>query len=151
MDRFSSLGLVLGIGALFGTQFIEGGHPASLVQGPAAIIVFLGTLGATFLSCSGEELRRARIEFFKVFWTDVDRKRALVVRFRDLAFIARKDGLVSLDKALRSLPTPFMQRALRHVIDGCEESQLQKILDADVRARTTESLAAAEVFEVAGG
>lgn len=151
MDPISFIGLLLGIGALLGTQLIEGGHLASFVQGPAAIIVFFGTLGATLLSSSGRDLQSARAELGKVFRPVLDRKRILAALFRDLALIARKDGLISLDKHEPTLPTPFMKRALRHVIDGCDATQIQDILASDIRTRAETSLAAAEVFETAGG
>ena len=151
MDRFSFIGLVLGIGAVLGTQFIEGGQPASLLQGPAAIVVFVGTLGATLLSSSARDLRAALRELRLVFRPMLHRNQRLTELYRDLAFMARKDGLVALDKLQPSFPTPFMKRAMRHVIDGCDERQLEDILDADIRTRSNRSLAAADVFETAGG
>jgi chemotaxis protein MotA len=151
MDRFSFMGLVLGIGALFGTQLIEGGHPASMLQGPAAIVVFVGTLGATLLSSSARDIGAALRELRLVFRPVPQRNQRLVELYRDLAFMARKDGLVALEKLLPSLPTAFMKRAMRHVIDGCDERQLEDILEADIRTRSNQSLAAAEVFEIAGG
>jgi chemotaxis protein MotA len=151
MDRLSSLGLLFGFGALLGTQLLEGGHAAALMQGPAAIIVFVGTFGATCLSCSEASLVSARTELSQVFRRPTERKSLLPDRFKDLAFRARKDGLVSLDRTFASLPTTFMKRAVRHVIDGCDEHQLREILHSDVEARTRERLAAARVFETAGG
>ena len=44
-----------------------------------------------------------------------------------------------------------MQRSIRHVIDGCEASQLREVLETEVRSRATASRAGAQVFEVAGG
>ncbi|MFO0687167.1 MAG: MotA/TolQ/ExbB proton channel family protein [Myxococcota bacterium] len=44
-----------------------------------------------------------------------------------------------------------MQRALRHVIDGCEAAQLRDVLEADARSRAAAARAGAQVFEVAGG
>ena len=44
-----------------------------------------------------------------------------------------------------------MQRALRHVIDGCDEPQLRALLRADVDARIRARLVGASVFETAGG
>ena len=151
MDRQVFMGFVLGIGALLGTQLLEGGHLAALIQGPAAVIVFAGTLGATLLSSSSEALNAARIHLRSALAEATDRRALLPGRFRDLAFLARKDGLVSLDKEMRRLPTPFMQRALGHVIDGCDESQLEEILRSDIESRRREALDAAQVIEVAGG
>ena len=141
----------LGIGALLGTQILEGGQIAALVQGPAAIIVFIGTLGATLLASSDGDLAAARLEIRRIFLRPLDRRALLPARFRDLAIIARKDGLVSLDRRHAIQPTPFMQRAIAHVIDGCEEHQLREILISDVESRTQAALCAARVFELAGG
>lgn len=151
MDLIGLFGLILGIGAVLGTQLIEGGHPAALAQGPAAIIVFVGTLGATIVSASRRELGSAIRELRLSFQTRRDLRPILPARYRDLGFIARKDGLISLEMAKGALPSPFMRRAVRHVIDGCEAHELRDILDADARARSDLTLAGAQVFEVAGG
>jgi chemotaxis protein MotA len=151
MDLLAVIGLVLGIGAVLGTQLIEGGHPAVLAQAPAAMIVLVGTLGATLLSSSARELQAARREVARAFRVPRDVRAMLPARYRDLAFIARKDGLISLDMAKNALPTPFMQRAVRHVIDGCESHELRDILASDLRARCDLTLSGARVFEVAGG
>lgn len=151
MDRFSLLGLALGLVTLFATQWVEGGRLSVLFQIPAAIVVGLGTLGATLLSSSGGDWRAAAREGRRAFRTVADRRELLVTRFRDLAVIARKDGLVSLDHSQRALPTPFMQRSIRHVIDGCEASQLREVLETELRSRTASSRVGAQVFEVAGG
>lgn len=151
MDRFSLLGLVIGVGALVGTQLLEGGNPASLAQAPAALIVFLGTLGATLLSSSPADVRSAGRELRSVFQPEPDRSGILPRLFRDLALVARKDGLVSLEETPRQLPSPFLRRALRHAVDGCDEKQLRELLHSDARGRQHRTLAAAEVYETAGG
>lgn len=151
MDRFSLLGLALGLLTVFATQWAEGGSLSILVQTPAAVVVGLGTLGATLLSSSADEWRAAAREGLRVFRSTADRRELLVSRFRDLALIARKDGLVSLDHSQRALPTLFMQRSIRHVIDGCEASQLREVLETERQARTTAARAGAQVFEIAGG
>lgn len=151
MDPLSAIGLGIGLLTLFATQLVEGGGLGVLVQGPAAVVVGLGTFGATLLSSNAADLRAALHECTRVFSAAADRRELLVQRFRDLAHIARKDGLVSLDRAQRALPTPFMQRAIRHVIDGCEAAQLRAVLEADAERRRAASQAGAHVFEVAGG
>lgn len=151
MDRLVIAGLVLGLGALLGTQVLEGGHAAALLQGPAAVIVGLGTLGATLLSSTSEAIAAARRELRIVLARPADRRALLVARFRDLAFLARKDGLVALDRQLAQMPTPFMRRAMRHVIDGCDEQQLRSVLHSDMDARERQRILGAQVFETAGG
>ena len=52
MDRFSLVGLGLGLVTVFATQWVEGGSLAVLFQAPAAVVVGLGTIGATLFSSS---------------------------------------------------------------------------------------------------
>ncbi|WP_239650081.1 hypothetical protein [Methylocucumis oryzae] len=49
MDFLSILGIVLAVAAILLGNFLEGGELASLLNGPALIIVLGGTLGATLL------------------------------------------------------------------------------------------------------
>lgn len=151
MDRLSLVGLGLGLLTVFATQWVEGGSLGVLFQAPAAVVVGVGTLAATLLSSHGSDWRAAAREGLRVFAPAPDRRELLVSRFRDLALIARKDGLVSLDNSQRALPTLFMQRSIRHVIDGCEAGQLREVLEAEMRGRSAASRAGALVFEVAGG
>ncbi len=151
MDRFSLVGLALGLLTVFATQWVEGGSLSILVQAPAAVVVGVGTLGATLLSSNAADWQSAAREALRVFRTVADRRELLVTRYRDLAVIARKDGLVSLDHSQRALPTPFMQRSIRHVIDGCEAGQLREVLETELRGRTAAARAGAQVFEIAGG
>ncbi len=151
MDRFSFVGLGLGLLTVFATQWVEGGSLTVLFQAPAAVVVGLGTLAATLLSSNGSDWRAAAREGLRAFMPIPDRRELLVSRFRDLALIARKDGLVSLDHSQRALPTFFMQRSIRHVIDGCEAGQLREVLETELRGRSAASQAGALVFEVAGG
>lgn len=151
LDTLALVGLGLGLVTVFATQAVEGGELSVLFQAPAAVIVGLGTLAATLLSATGLALREALHEAARAFRATPDRRELLVTRFRDLAILARKDGLVSLDHSQHALPTPFMQRAVRHVIDGCEAAQLREVLEADAQSRAAASRASAQVFEVAGG
>ena len=49
MDVLSFIGVIIGFAALIGGNFLEGGSWSTLVNGPAALIVFGGTLGAAIL------------------------------------------------------------------------------------------------------
>lgn len=151
MDRLFFTGLLLGLGALFGTQWLEGGQLSALLQGPAALIVFLGTLGATLLSVPADGLPALADEWRTWRWQPRETSSPLSGRFHDLAILARKHGLVGLDPHLDALEDPFLARALRHVIDGCDEHQLRLVLEADLEGRARRRLAAASILEAAGG
>ena len=49
MDLLTIVGVIIGFGAILGGNILEGGHISALVNGPAALIVIGGTLGAALL------------------------------------------------------------------------------------------------------
>lgn len=151
LDRLTTGGLILGGTALFGTQILEGGDPRALAQGPAALVVCVGTLAATLASIDARALSSLREALREVFSAPVDRRPELPGRYRDLAIQARKLGLVALDGMAHTLPGRFMRRALGHAIDGCDEEQLRRVLHADAEARHNTRDEAARVLEIAGG
>ena len=68
MDALSFFGITLAFVALVGGNFLEGGELASLVNVPAALLVFGGTLGAGLLQMPIAGLRRA---WFMLRWVFV--------------------------------------------------------------------------------
>ena len=67
MDKFSLIGLVLGMFAIFGGAVMEGVHLTSILIPTAAIIVFGGTIGAILLQSSAEEIHDAKALVGRVF------------------------------------------------------------------------------------
>ena len=67
MDILSILGVIIGFAALLGGNFLEGGTWGSLINGPAALIVIGGTLGAAMLQTPFSGLKRAMVLFRWIF------------------------------------------------------------------------------------
>mgnify|MGYP007025649053 CR=1 FL=1 len=59
MDVLSLIGVILAFVAILGGNYLEGGHAAALLNGPAALIVIGGTLGAAFLQAPMNVFKRA--------------------------------------------------------------------------------------------
>src|SRR5919206_1084452 len=50
MDPATIVGVVLGFVAVFGTQILEGGSPASILLIPPLFLIFVGSAGASLAS-----------------------------------------------------------------------------------------------------
>ena len=59
MDILTIIGVIIGFAAIIGGNFLEGGHLSALVNGPAALIVLGGTLGAAILQTPKDVLFRS--------------------------------------------------------------------------------------------
>jgi chemotaxis protein MotA len=151
MDIFSLFGIVIGIGAIIGGNFLEGGHIASLINGPAFVIVFGGTVGAVLLQYPVSAiLRAARI----VGWIFIPKKINLsreIIKIVDWSSLARKEGLLGLEAIAESERDAFAQKGLQLLVDGNEPDVIRECLEVELDTREYLDFHAAKVFESMGG
>lgn len=151
MDRLSIFGLFLALIAILGGQYIEGGSIRALADGPAALIVIGGTLGAVMLQSSTKTFLLAmRISS----WMLIPPKSHLLPGLRKIinwSVIARKEGLLGLEEAADTEPDDFARKALNMLVDGGEPDVIRTSLTIDFHTRENEHLMAARVFEAMGG
>ncbi len=151
MDALSIVGLIVGISAILLGQHLEGGHLKTLVNGPAALIVLGGTIGAVMLQSPQAVFLRA---MYMLFWTvftprlDYEETIEKIIRWSN---IARKEGLLGLEDVEEHEPDPFAQKALQLLIDGGEPEIIRGIMEVDIDTRDSFDTSAANVFESMGG
>jgi len=151
MDRLSIFGFLLAIIAILGGQYIEGGSISTLIDGPAALIVFGGTVGAVMLQSSAETFFLA-MRLSK--WVFFPPKSPLLPGLRKIinwSVLARKEGLLGLEEAADTEADLFARKALNLLVDGGEPEVIRSSLTVDFHTRENEHLKAARVFEAMGG
>ncbi len=152
MNKASIIGIFLGISAIVGGNALEGGKINSIVQWTAALIVFGGTLGATFLSFSTKDIMLASRSFKEVFFDNGLLTEAYYIEeIADFAVKARRKGLVALDPEIELIKYYFFKRALRLVVDGLDPKALKSTMEQENTTFEQEKIRAARVFEAAGG
>lgn len=150
-DILSLIGLPLSVAMIVGGHLAEGGKISSLLQGAAALIVFGGTLGAVLLSHPLRDVRDAWRSLRHVFVDDLPPASQVLEVIGRLAIKARKDGILSLEDELDSIPDPFMRRGLRLAVDGTNPTTLRTMLEAENDGREEYEEGSARVYEAAGG
>ncbi len=151
MDLATIIGLVVAIGAILGGQVLEGGHPGSIMQPTAALIVLGGTLGAVAVQFPAGTLKRALTDLRYVFAPQAQDFGKVVKSLVTMAQRARRDGLVALEKDAGAITDPFMRGALEMAIDGVESKALRNALELEVTHAESEGEGSAKVLEAAGG
>ena len=151
MDILSLIGVMLGFAALIGGNFLEGGSWQSLANGPAALIVIGGTLGAAMLQTPWLRLRRAITIFPWVFAPPqnlFDNGLNQIVRW---AMAARKEGLLGLESMAETEKDRFAQKGLQLLVDGIEPEDIRRVLETDLIVKEQRDLDAAAFYEAMGG
>lgn len=151
MDSISLVGLTLGLAAIIFGQVLEGGHVSSLLQPTAFLIVVGGTLGAVMLQSPlpifVDGMRMVRWVFVP---PPLDHQR-IVDQVTQWSHVARKEGLLTLENQLDTLPDAFMRKGLQLLIDGVEPPRLREVLEVEITAREGRMRQAARIWEAAGG
>lgn len=151
MDILSLLGIIIGFSALIGGNFIEGGSWQSLINGPAALIVIGGTLGASMLQTPWAQVQRALSIFSWVVTPPVNAFDDALKRIVRWAVAARKEGLLGLETMAETEKDLFAQKGLQLLVDGSEPESIRRVLETDMVINEQRDLDAAKFFESMGG
>jgi chemotaxis protein MotA len=147
----SWIGFILGVFGIIIGQVMEGGHLGSLVQPTAALIVFGGTLGSTLLSSTMAEFSGAIRSVPKVFLRGGHNFHPLIKEIVSIASVARREGILSLERYLKDIKSPFFAHNLRHIVDGYDPAVLKEMMEDRIMLEEEEKVAIAKVWEAAGG
>jgi chemotaxis protein MotA len=151
MDVLSLIGLILAFVAIIGGNYLEGGHLAALLNGPAALIVLGGTLAASMLQSPMSAFKRAvQIVGWILFPPRIDLPGG-IDRVINWSMIARKEGLLGLETVADTEPDSYSRKGLQLLVDGSEPQAIRSILEVDFMTQESRDIQAAKVFESMGG
>lgn len=151
MDRGSLLGLLVGLGAIIAAQAVDGASMGSLVQPAALLIVLGGTLGAVLLQNPGAVFLRG-VRMARWAWRPpVLEYKPLIDQIVGWSHLARREGLLALEKSAGVQKDPFVRKGLMLLVDGAEPDRLREILEVEINVREQSLRQAARVWESAGG
>ncbi len=151
MDILSVLGVLLGVGALLLGNFLDGGVIASLVNVPAMLIVFGGTIGATLLQFPPLIFMRSMRIFSWVFKPKKTNLRKQISKIVAWSITARKEGVLGLENEMDREKDPFIKKGLQLLVDGSQPAAIRNILESDMIIKENRGLQAVRVYDAMGG
>ncbi|WP_188151639.1 flagellar motor protein [Teredinibacter waterburyi] len=151
MDILSVVGVILGFTALLGGNLLEGGSWAALANGPAALIVFGGTIGAAILQTPMRGLRRALSLFKWIFLPPRQQFKQGIGRVVSWAHSARRDGLLGLENIADKEKDKFSKKGLQLLVDGSEPEVIRHVMETDLIVAEQRDHDAVQFYESMGG
>lgn len=156
MDIASVIGIVLGFGCLLLGYSMDGGGLGSLILLSAFIIVIGGSLGSAALSFGINELKnmpKLMIRAFKPPKSNITETIDYIVK---LSEIARKDGLLSIEKTINENNMsgrldPLLHQGIMMVIDGVDLEQIRDTMETQIYVYEEKSKNEIAIFESLGG
>ena len=151
IDFLTIFGLLIGVSAILVGQYLEGGVLSTLINGPAALIVIGGTLGAVMLQSPMMVFVRAiKMSWWTIITPQFDSE-AAIQKIISWSNIARREGLLGLENIEDAEKDPFAKKGLQLLIDGSEPDAIRTIMEVDIHTRENFDIQAARVFESMGG
>lgn len=150
MDFITLAGLFIAFSAVFLANWLGGGEVVFLLNLPSAIIVILGSVGATLIQSNIQEAIRA-LSLLK--WSlippvyDFNTAREII---NNLAHKVRRTSLISLESDIHSF-TPFLSRALQMLLDGTDPDLLEHRLHDDANRHYEKRMKSVSFLESIGG
>ncbi len=131
-DFATLFGIVFSIGLITGA-ILMGQSNANFFNLPSVLIVILGTMAATAISFTGEELRKAGGTFSRSIRWQVQSPSQTAKTLLDLSVVAKKKGVLGLSGYSDELSRdPFLSRAVSMVVDGFQAKDIDFLLSQEV-------------------
>jgi chemotaxis protein MotA len=127
MEKSTPIGLVLGIGLIFGAIFIENGWQM-FFHLPSFMLVIGGTTAAVFVGFSLADLKtipRALKEFLGFSPINLQ---DYIQQFTEMSRTARREGLLALDRSLDEVENELMHFGLEMAVDGISADELEQMM-----------------------
>ncbi len=151
MDLTAVFALCLSFGLILGGNAVEGGHISSLIQPTAGMIVFGGTIGATWLGATPQEVKGLASLMRRIILPGrADRVRMQQDILR-ITTIVRRDGMLAVEAQLPSLVDPTLRKALQMLVDGSSGDHVKHMLELEMDMEEHHGNASAKLLESAGG
>jgi chemotaxis protein MotA len=146
MDPGTLIGIIAAFGAIYVGMIMEGANPASLIEPSSFVIVIVGSLGATMAGY----LFSDTIGTFKVMMKGLLGKKhssdAVIKDLVEYAEIARRDGLLGLEKIADELDDQFLATGLKLAVDGSDPHQIRDMMATQIFSMKARHKAAAKFF-----
>jgi chemotaxis protein MotA len=151
MDLTAIFAICLSMGMILGGNALEGGHLSSLMQPTAAMIVFGGTIGATWLGATTAEVKGLFKLMKRIIRPGLADRAKLLEDILRITTIVRRDGMLAVESQLTTVQDPTLRKALQMLVDGNAGEDVKNILEMEMDMLEHHGNASAKLLESAGG
>jgi chemotaxis protein MotA len=151
MDITSLVGIIIALASLLGAFVLEGGSLGGLLVLTAAMIVFGGTIAATVISYTLDDIKRVPYFLKKVFVNKDPDYNGVLETLVTCADKARREGFLSLESQIEEIDNRFLGRGLQMVTDGTSPELTREMLEMEIESYENHEKIGVEMFMSAGG
>ncbi len=149
MDLATILGIVSGFGLVIIAMSMGGGL-SWFINIPSALIVVGGTIGAVLINYPLSDMIGVMKVAKNVFFQKELSVGNVIETLVDMSKIARREGILALEKKVEDVEDPFFSKGVGLMIDGIEPTALSRILQTELDYLSERHRLGAEIFSSMG-
>src|SRR5580658_8173622 len=134
MDRMTPMAVGGALAAVFMSMLVDGSSPTLLFKPAPIILVFGGTALAAAGGFMKSDVTKMKDVLKNAMGVAEDSPDEDIARLVSLAELARREGLLALDKAAETVEDPFFRRGLQMTADGIDPEEIQDIMEGEILA-----------------
>ena len=145
------IGLLLGISCIFGAFLWEGGSIESILLGPAILIVLGGTFAATMIGIPFYDFLKIGWLLKIAFHPKKYNIKETINNIVDYSTMARREGILSLERIINEVNEPFFQQFVKYAIDGTDPETIKIMGEVEISHITSRHEKYSNIFKKMGG
>ncbi len=151
LDVTTPVAMVLALVCVMIMMSIIGISPLVLLAPGPMVLVLGGTIFAASAGNVASDLKKVPRTLRKAIASEGHTPGATITRMVELARIARREGLLALDRESEGIDDPFFRKGLQMVVDGVDPEEVRAVLDSEITSLRDRHRRGAKFFVDAGG
>lgn len=151
LDRMTPIAVAGALGAIMFSMIMDGSNPAVLFKPAPMILVFGGTAMAAAAGFLKSDVKGIKDVIKQAMGTPEHDPEEDIERMVHLAELARREGLLALEKAAAEVDDPFFRKGVELTVDGVDPEEIQDILEGELAAIKERHKMGAKFFQDMGG
>ncbi len=151
MDPLLIGGLLLVVGALILSMLVEGHALAPLLSSGALMLVLGATFGVTLMSVQLADLKRVPGAMMVALRGKVPSSEEHLGTLITCAEVARKEGVLALERRLDDIDDEFVKEGLQLIVDGTDGEHVRGRLETFLEGLDRRHQSAQRFFKTLGG
>ena len=132
MDISTIVGLVVGAACMVFGIMQTGASLMGFVDPGSILIVIGGTIAGMLISTPLQKFLESLKTIKHVFSSKETDPTAVIQKINELAFAARKEGLLALEEIAQNMDDQFLQKGIMLIVDGTDAELLRSILETEI-------------------
>lgn len=151
IDRMTPMAVGGALACIFLAMMMDGSNPAVLIKPSPIILVLGGTLAASAAGFLKSDVTGIKDVIKQAMGTPEHTPEEDIERMVHLAELARREGLLALEKAAAEVEDPFFRKGVELTVDGVDPEEIQDILEGELAAIKERHKMGAKFFQDMGG